>query len=171
MSMQSKPILSGFTLIELLLYVSIAGVLLTSSVVLLSSLLEARIKGEVIAEVEEQGYRAVEHITQSVRNADAVTAPSVGNSGSSLSLQVSDGTKNPTVFSVASGVLRMQEGSGTPVPLTNAHVTVSDFTVRNLSVTNAPDSVRISFTLSSVNAEGRVEYDYERVFYGSASVR
>ncbi len=162
---------SGFTLVELLLYVSIAGVLLTSAVVLLGSILEARTKGEVIAEVEEQGYGVMERITQTVRNADAVTAPGPGGTSPTLTLQVFDGTKTPTVFSVSSGVLHLKEGSADAVPLTNSRVTVSDFSVRNLAVADAPDSVRVSFTLSYVNTEGAATYAYEKTFYGAASLR
>src|SRR3989338_405637 len=102
---------SGFTLVELLLYVSITAIILLATSGFLFMLLEARIKNQTIAEVEQQGLQVMQLITQTARNAEAVTSPAVGTSASSLTLDVVTVVSDPTVFDLASGVIRITEGA------------------------------------------------------------
>ncbi len=163
---------SGFTLVELLLYIATASLLLlaiSSFAILLS---ESRIKHRTITEVEQQGQFITELISQAVRNAEAVTSPAVGSSGTSLVLDVVDTANDPTSFSVSSGTLQMARGSGpTTLDLSSSAVTVSGFTVTNLSRNNTSNSVKIEFTVTSVNPTGRNEFDFEQSFTTTATVR
>ena len=161
----------GFTLIELLLYVSIASIILLATSVFLSTLLESRIKNQTIAEVEQQGLQVMQLITQTVRNAEAITAPTVGTSASSVTLDVITVASDPTVFDLSSGVLRITEGAGSAVALTNSRVTVSALTFQNLSRTSTPGTIRIQFTITHVNPSGRNEYNFSKTFIGSATLR
>lgn len=77
--------------------------------VFLSTLLESRIKNQTIAEVEQQGIQVMQIMSQTIRNSNSVTLPTIGTNGSSLTLTVPVGSKNPTVFDLASGVIRIQE--------------------------------------------------------------
>lgn len=92
----------GYTLIELLLYVAIVGALLTSVTMFYGSAIEARVKGQSISEVEQQGALAIEYITQTIRNANAILAPDMGTTGSSLVLSVPTGSLSPTTFDLGS---------------------------------------------------------------------
>jgi prepilin-type N-terminal cleavage/methylation domain-containing protein len=161
----------GFTLIELLLYVAIASVMLLVISVFLSNLLHSRIKNQTIAEVEQQGLQIMQLITQSVRNAEAVTSPAPGVSAASLTLDVVTTLNDPTIFDLASGVSRITEGAGPAISLTNTRVTASDFTFQNLSRTSTPGTIRVQFTLTHVNPEGRNEYSFTKSFIGSATLR
>src|SRR3989338_5584522 len=78
----------GFTLIELLLYISIAGAILLATSIFLSLLLQARIKNQTIAEVDQQGLQVMQLITQTARNAEALIALPLGTISSSLTLDV-----------------------------------------------------------------------------------
>lgn len=91
----------GFTLIELLLYVSIVGVLLISISMFFATVSDARIKNQSISEVNQQGVAALEQITQAIRNADAVTLPTAGASGATLSLNVPTAGRSPTIFDLS----------------------------------------------------------------------
>ncbi len=162
---------SGFTLVELLLYVSITAIILLATSGFLFMLLEARIKNQTIAEVEQQGLQVMQLITQTARNAEAVTSPAVGTSASSLTLDVVTVVSDPTVFDLASGVIRITEGAGSAVALTNSRVTASALTFQNLSRPSTPGTVRISFTLTHVNPTGRNEYNFSKTFYASATLR
>lgn len=95
----------GFTLIELLLYIAIIGVVLGSAALYFGVVVESRVKNQSIVEVEQQGQLAMEHITQAIRNATAVTSPAAGSSAASLSLTVPTGSLSPTVFSGGTSVL------------------------------------------------------------------
>lgn len=162
---------AGFTLIELLLYVAISSVMLLAISFFLQTLLESRIKNQTIAEVEQQGLHVMQIITQTARNAEVITSPTVGTSASSLTLDVITGASDPTVIDLSSGAIRIAEGVGSPVALTNSRVTASALTVQNLSRTSTPGTIRIQFTLTHVNPEGRNEYSFTKTFIGSATLR
>ncbi len=161
----------AFTLIEILLYLSIAVIVLFAITTFLSVVLDSRIKNEVILEVEQQGADVMELIKQTIRNANGINLPAQGNNENTLSLQVSDGTKNPTVFSTSSEVLQIKEGSQSPIPITSSRVRISDLVFRNMSKAGTPGLIRIEFTLRSKNPEEKIEYEYLETFYGSASLR
>lgn len=162
---------TGFTLIELMLYVGLASILLMSTSLFLSVLLTSRVKNQTIAEVEGQGIQVMQIITQTLRNADSVNLPLPGATLSSLNLITYTGSLNPTIFDLSSGVIRITEGAGAPVALTNTRVSVSSLTFQNLSRLNTPYTIRIQFTLSYINSIGRNEYNYSKTFIGSASLR
>ncbi len=161
----------GFTLIELLLYVSIASILLLATSAFLFALLESRTKNQTIAEVDQQGIHVIQLITQAARNAETITAPTVGTSASSLTLDVITAASDPTVIDLSSGVIRITEGAGSAVELTNSRVTASGLTFQNLSRASTPGTIQIQFTLTYVNPSGRNEYDFTKTFISSATLR
>ena len=161
----------AFTLIELVLYLGIVSFMVVIITVFYGLVLQARVKNQVMLEVNSQGAYVMQMMAQSVRNAQDVNLPVAGGSGDVLSLQVSDSAKDPTVFDLLSGVLRVKEGVGSEVDITSSRVVVSDLLFKNLSQGTEPSSVQISFLLSSYNPEGRNEYEYGQVFYGTANVR
>ena len=161
----------GFTLVELLLYVGISSVILLVTSLFLSALLSSRVKNQTIAEVEQQGVQVMQMMTQTLRNADTINAPSIGVSAAELSINTYTGANNPTIFDLASGVMRMAEGSNPVIPLTNSRVTASGLNFQNLSRTGTPGTVRIQFTLTHINPDGRNEYAFSKIFYVSATLR
>lgn len=162
---------NGFTLIELLLYVSIVGAMILTVAAILPLFMQSRVKNQTISEVEQQGTVVMQIITQTVRNAENITGPSTGTTASSVTLDVVTAGLDPTIFDLSGGAIRITEGAGSPVSLTNSRITASDLTFQNLSRTSTPGIIRVQFTLTGVNPEGRQEYNYSRTFYGSASLR
>ncbi len=154
----------GFTLIELLLYVSIVGAMVLSVSAFLPLLMQSRVKNQTIAEIEQQGVQVIQIITHTVRNTGSINSPSTGNSAASLSIDT-------TVFDLSGGMIRITEGAGSPVSLTNTRVTASNLTFQNLSRTGTSGTIRIQFTLTHLNPSGRNEYDYNKTFYGTATLR
>ncbi len=153
---------------ELMLYVGIVGVVLLIVSILLMNLLTSRIKNETVSEVELQGTQVVQMITQNIRNAEEVSAPAKGESSSSL--VIAKEGENIT-FGLDDGVIYIQEGSGSPVNLTNNRVSASGLLFENTGKDNAPDSIRAYFILSHVNYTERSEYSFVKSFIGSASLR
>src|SRR3989338_4913053 len=162
---------SGFTLIELLLYVAVSSAILLTASLFLQILLESRVKNQTIAEVEQQGLQVMQLITQTARNAEVITAPAPSASAASLTLDVITAANDPTVFDLADGAIRIKEGEDPMIPLTNSRVTASAITFQNLSRANTPGIIRIQFTLTYVNPEGRNEYNFTKTFTGSAALR
>lgn len=169
--MRNKTKKSGFTLIELLFYTGIASSILLVSTLFLQMLLESRVKQQTISEVDQQGLQVMQIVTQTVRNAENITSPLAGESAALLRLDVHNTDDDPTVFDVSGGVLRITEGAGAPVALTNGRVAVSSLTVENLSRIDTPGIIRVSFVLTYVNPTGRREFDFSKTFYASASLR
>jgi type II secretory pathway pseudopilin PulG len=162
----------GFTLVEMILYVSVCSILLLTISTFLSFLLGARIRSQAITEVNQQGFRAMNLIALTVRNGRSIETPTIGATTSVLSLTTKDPLLNPTVFDVASGTLRITEGTGKPIVLTNSRVIVSNVFFQNLSSTSSAERImRISFTIDYGNISGRDEYSYTKTFSESATMR
>ena len=162
---------NGFTLIELLLYLGIAAVVLLGVSIFISLLLQARIKNQTVAEVEQQGAAAMQIMTQALRNANVITSPAAGSSAASISFSTFATSTNPTTFNLASTTLQITEGASSAVALTNARVHASNLNFSNLSRASTPGIVRLQFTLTYYNPGGRNEYNYAKTFIGSAALR
>lgn len=161
----------GFTLIELLLYISIASVIVFTTVYLFQFTLQSRVKNQTIAEVEQQGSQVMQLITQTVRNANTINSPTIGGNGTSLSLTVVDGANSPTFFDLSSGVVRIKEGTGATINLTSSRVSVTNLNFQNLSRAGTPNTIRVEFTITYTDSSGRNEYDFTKTFYGSTGLR
>ena len=166
-----KCLVGGFTILELLLYLAVVPFILLSISTFFFSFPEARIKNKTIMETEEQGAHIMNLITQSIRNAESITAPLSGTSASALVLDVVNVSDDPTIFDAGGSVIQITEGASSPIALTNSRVAVSDLVFQNLSRPDTPGIVRVQFTLQHINTEGRYEYNYQKTFYGSANVR
>ena len=162
---------AGFTLIELLLYIGLSSAMLLTVSIFLSVILQSRVDNQVVSEVEQQGWQVMNIITQTIRNSEVINSPMAGSSASQLSLNVSDISLSPTIFSLSGTAILMAEGSNLPVNLTSSRIESSNLNFDNLSITNTPGTVRITFTLKHINPENKKEYDYTKTFYGSASLR
>ena len=162
---------SGFTLIELLLYLGIMAIVLSGVSFFFVSLLEARVKHQTISEVEQQGQQVMTTITQTIRNAQNITSPTTGTSGSSLTLDVVSGSLDPTIFDLSGGLIRVTEGAGAAQALTTSAVTASGLTIDNLTRPTTQGVLRVQFTLTKTGTSGRNEFTYTKTFRGSASLR
>ncbi|MDQ3158917.1 MAG: type II secretion system GspH family protein [bacterium] len=163
---------NGFTLVELMLYiVLISGLLITLSV-FVSLMLSARIKSRTVSDVEASGRIAIEQIEQSLRNATAVASPTPGNSSASLSLTTTTPGNNPTIYDLSSGTIRVNEGAGSPIDLTDPNtIEVTNLSFENVARAGTPDIIRITFTVSFDSGSSRNEYKYTKDFYGTAGRR
>lgn len=161
----------GFTLVELLLYIALTTIMVGTISVFLFMALQVRVKSHVTNEVEQQGQLVMQRIAQVARNATSISLPAQGASGSAVTLVVTPPGNSPTVFDLAAGVLRITEGAGSPVALTNGRVTGSALTFTNLSRSAASEDLRVQFTLTAVSSSGRNEYDYTKTFTTTVHAR
>lgn len=161
----------GFTLVELLLYISISTTVLIAGSLFMASMFSARVKSQAVNEVEQQGVAAMHVITEAIRNAENITAPAIGVTSGSLTIDVITTSNDPTLFDQSLGTLRIKEGSGANIPLTNSRVTMSDLSFQNVSRSGTPGSVQVRFTLMHANPSNRQEYQVNKTFYGSATLR
>lgn len=170
--MKISHLQKGFTLVEMILYVALCSLLLVSISTLLSSLLSARVRSQAINEVNQQGFQVMHLMTSTIRNGRSIQTPSIGATSSLLSVTVVNSIASPTIFNIASGTLRIQEGSGVSVALTNSRVSASALQFQNVSSASTTEKiVKLTFVLSSNNISGRSEYSFSKTFTGSATLR
>jgi type II secretory pathway pseudopilin PulG len=170
--MKIKKHQKGFTLVEMILYVSVCSILLLTISTFLSFLLGARIRSQAMTEVNQQGFRAMNLLALTIRNARSIEIPVISATSSTLSLTTKDPNLNPTIFDIASGTLRIKEGGKQPVVLTNSRVIVSGLTFQNLSATSSLERIiRISFVVDYGNISGKDEYSFTKTFSESATLR
>ena len=160
----------AFTLLEVLLYFAIASTLVVLMGVTLSAVLQARVKAQAIADVDEAGAAAMQVITQNLRNAQSITSPAAGASSSTLIIQTYS-SGSPTIFNISGGALQIQENGGLPVSLTTDTVAISGLNFTNLSRPNTPGTIRVQFTASRVNPLSKKEFSYTQTFYGTGTLR
>lgn len=161
----------GLSLVELLLYIAILGTLMGSIAVFFGMTSSARLRGQNISEVNQQGQYALDVIANSIRGATSITTPATGGTGTSLTIVVPTASLSPTVITITSGSVQIKEGAGASLSLTNSRVTASSFSVKNLTRANSKGTLQISFVLSRYNPSGRAEYSYSRTFVTSVSLR
>jgi len=141
----------GFTLIELILYLSLSAVVILVTSMFLITLLEARVKNQTIATVNQEGNQAMSIITQTLRNAVVINSPAIGTDSAVLSVDMELAPNNPTVFDLSDGVIRMTEGSNPPVALTSNLVIISNLKFRNLSRPGTPGNVDVTFNVEHIH--------------------
>lgn len=163
--------LKGFTLVEMVLYIAISAIILSAIGVMVDVSYKVRARQQVISEVEQQGTEITQIINQVIRNSTLIQVPIAAASGSTLTLTFADGAKNPTTFDLSGTTLRISEGGGSAVSLNNSKVQISDLSFSNLSQASTPGTVKFSFTVSYYNPGGNPQYNYQQIFYGSASLR
>lgn len=163
---------NGFTLVELLIYIAIVGIVVGGISTFFVLLVSSRSKNQTVSEVEQQGTQVTELITQTLRNATTINLPAIGTSGSTLSIAVADLSKSPTVFDISGANIRITEGAGQPVVITNTtRLTASNLVFENLSRPGTAGVVRIHFTLTHINASNRNEFEFAQTFWGSGALR
>lgn len=165
----------GFTLVELLIYIMIFATLIGAVVGLAVLASSQKVASQIAADTNFQGEAAMALINQTVHQATSITAPSPGNSSSSLSLAMPSGSVNPTVFSSyndgSTTRMRVSEGSA-PVQndITNGRVAVSNLTFTNMSLPSTKGSVLIKFTLTSKTTSQRQELQFSKTFFGASTI-
>lgn len=165
-----KPV-RGTSLVEIILYVGLTATILLGISSLIASTLSTRVKSQTVSEVDSQGLMAMQIITQSIRNAQAINSPIGGATSSTLSLRMSSALIDPTIYNLATGAIRVSEGVGQPISLTNPRVVASELIFYNYSRPGTPGIIQIRLTLTYLNPQNTNEYDYSKTFISSAGLR
>lgn len=164
--------LQGFTLVEMVLYVSLFSIILLAVSTFLTDLLSSRVRSQSITEVNQQGLQTMSLITQTIRNGRSIQVPAIGTSSSTLSITTATPILNPTVFNLATGTIRIKEGSNSAISLTNSRISVSNLLFENVSSSSSTEKIiRVSFRVDYRNLSGKSEYSYTKNFTGSATLR
>jgi len=94
---------SGFTLIEMILYLAISSIFLTGVVYFTWDIVYGRVKSFTFQEVNYNVRFASKRITYEIKNAESINSIT----GNSISLQMADGSRNPTEIQLTGGRVRI----------------------------------------------------------------
>lgn len=161
----------GFSLIEVVLYFALASTMVIALSAFFSAVIQSRIKGVAIMELESQGLDAMNLMTQTIRNSDAITAPASGATATTLTLDTPTSSNDPTIFQITNDVLTIKEGSSAAIPLTANPIQATQLTFQNLTRSGTPGEIRIQLTLARKNILGRQEFTYTKTFTTSSALR
>ena len=164
----------GFTFIELILYIALVSIFIGGAVLFAWDIIYGRVKSGVQQEVSQNLRLASKRIVYEIRNASGINSVTP----SSISLIMDDSSRNPTVFDLSNGRLRIGYGSGggcsttNPCPLTSNEVSVANLVFVDLS-TSGGESVNIQFTITieSNNPSGRQEWEKSQTYSTSVELR
>ena len=161
----------GFTLIELILYIAIVGIFISGAILFPWDIIYGRVKSNAQQQVSQNLRLAGKRMIYEIRNASDVNSISA----SSLSLALTDPARNPTIFDVSAGRLRIGYGSSGPCPttapcdLTGNNVTVTNLIFTDLS--SGTDSKNIQFTMTIDSNADRKEWQMNETYTGSVELR
>ena len=150
----------AFTLIEILIYTTIVAIFLVTAINFSLDIIEGKTKARSMREVQQNTRFAIERMTQEIRRAEGINlAESVFDAHPGiLSLAMPEADKNPTIFDLSFGALRMTQGSSTPEILFSNQVEATNLIFTNLSPLAWSKNIKIDLTIQYKNPE-RKEFE------------
>lgn len=157
----------GFTIIEFLIYIAILTIAIGAIGLVMSNIFRGGARTDVVQEVSHNGRFAMQRIGQAVREASGIT---IEEGGKKLVLSFEEpakNPKNPTVFDVFQGKLRIKEGNGGDIELTTSRVMVEKLLFKKVS----DDSARVEMNISFNNLQNLPEYEFNSFFTSSFTLK
>lgn len=145
--MKSLSLRPGISLVELLIFIAVLALVIAVSLPLLFSASENRVLQQTISIVEHNGVQVLQNVSVRIHHAERILSPALGSTGSFLALQTSSGAINPIIIGSQSGSLSIVEHA-TREKISSSQVAITDFVVRNTSVSATRQSVQVSFRVS-----------------------
>lgn len=163
----------GFTLIEITLSVAILAGIVFGTVALFGAVTSGRAKTYVAQEVTANARIALAIIEQRIRLAESINTASstFGVHPGSLSLSMTSGPTNPTVFYVSGQQLQLAEGATNITPLTSSQTLVSNLVFTNVSYPGTSGGARIDLTLQYNNPQNDPNYTFSRSYQTTIMTR
>jgi len=164
----------GMTLVEIIIYVAILSLISTAFITISINMMSLKTKSISQQEIGFNLRFISQKINYEIRNAKSISSTTT----SSLTLLSDDSSRNPTVFDLNNGDIRMGFGVAGNCPVSNPCVlnsnliNISDFTVINLSSGDSK-AQNIDYTISGnyINNSGRQEFNASGSINDSVEVR
>lgn len=162
----------GTTILEMLLYIGIAASIIGILSGLVGLVYQTSIKNQVAYEVEMQGRRALDVMSQELRGAKEVTSPLSGSGAmAGITFLRKDPDGEEVTLYANNGILYMQEGMATPNAITNDLITVSNVLFTNIKRPNTADMIQMVVILTNNSASLRQEYVFAKTFTTTVTIR
>jgi len=147
-----KNIMRGFTLIEAIIYSALLALFLFSSILFVSNILGANTRVTERNELLVNQEFLEKKLNYIVGQSNEITLPNVGDSGSVLTLTGANSDLFPATFSLSNNQVMLDlPGEANDASLTSNRVKITEFSVAHVSDQTSVPSIRVAFSLSSVN--------------------
>ncbi len=158
----------GFSLLETILYIILMAMILSTLALFLLQLTSARAKTRVISDVLSGAHLIEQRLSEAVRHAQAINvATSVfGTDPGVLSLEMTDATRDPTVFSLSAndGQFQMSQDGGAATTLTPSNLQITNLVFTNLTGADDVGIIQVQFTVSTTSTSGSKPFSYDQSF-------
>lgn len=161
---------SGFTLVEVILYLALTATIVGLLGTITTHTLSGRAKSQTMEEVVYNGHFILSKLERIIESAEAINTPLPYATSSTLSLEMSESVKNPTVLNLNASTLYMTEGPNASSSLSTSGVEIADIIFSNISNGSSTGLIRIMLTINSKNINDRQDYDASETFYTTVSL-
>lgn len=137
----------GFTIVELLLAMALMGGFMITLTTIFSSVLTVQSESQATSSVSHDGRFILARLSYDIQRAESVnTPPTLGATRTQLDIDIGGVSNN---YSVSNGNLELNNNNGTG-NLNGSETTVSNFSVTLLGNSGDKETVRVTFTVTSV---------------------
>lgn len=148
---------SGFSLVELLVYIAIFAVTAVFMVGILTTITGIQTRQTTLNSVNNQISFVSNEVTQLIHTSSLIDM-TTGQATSTLKLRMPDLAYDPTIVYASGTAVYLEQGTSSPVALTNSTVTVGNFQVTKYENPGGPAVIDLamSMTYNSANPAGAV---------------
>lgn len=164
----------GITIFEMIVYIAILGLMATAFMTMSINMLSLKSKTVSQQEIGSNLRFISQKINYEIKNAKTISA----TTATSITLTTVDSSRDPTVFDLSDGNIRMGFGSGgscpstSPCILNSTKVNISAFSVTNMSDAGGKtENIRYTIAGNFINNTGRADFAANGSISGSAEVR
>lgn len=138
----------GFTLIETLIYSGVVTIFLTFALLMTYGIIDSSDNSLALIELSENQRFLTQKIGWVLSNVSAVNSPSLGSSGSSLSVNKLDAPINPFVISSFNNQVNFASGTAEAVPLSNSRIAVTNLNFSHFDF-SGKNAIRVTANLGN----------------------
>jgi hypothetical protein len=164
----------GVTIVEMIVYVAVLSLIATAFVTMSINMMSLKSKTVSQQEIESNLRFISQKINYEIRNAKAISA----TTATSITLTTVDSSRDPTVFDLSGGDIRMGFGSAgscpstSPCILNSTMVNISTFSVTDMSDAGGKtENIRYTIAGNYINNTGRADFAANGSINGSAEIR
>lgn len=137
----------GFTLIELLLAIAIFSFVIVAFITMFLVITRVQVRQSSLAEVNSQSQFLLQEIQYYVEQSSLIDMPT-DTPTTTLKMRMPGAAIDPTIITLASGTLYLQQGTGTLQALSSNKVSISNLSFTKRANAPAKDSVSVAMTIA-----------------------
>jgi len=140
----------GFTIVELLVYMALMGIFLVVLLDVFTTTLNSKLSSESTSALNQDSRYILSKLSYDINNADSITTPALGATGSTLQF-----VNTGVTYTYASNSGNFTRNDGTIMNLNGVDTALDDLTFKNIGNADGKPTIQIMYTLrSKINLQG-----------------